>query len=113
MLQGDLKYIVGEVEKGSGKTHLLNNPYFVIRDLRFFHGDTARLYAAYAEVDFYYYKDISMYQVRKYRYDAGYRNWDRYFKNLKFMDHPASEPVGSAGEAMSAQDSAKSAKFPK
>jgi len=113
MLQGDLKYIVGEVEKGSGKEHLLRTPYFVIRDIRFFEGDTARIYSAYAEVDYYYYKDIAMYQVRKYRYNTSYRSWDRYLKNTRFLDHPAPEPnVGTVERALS-QDSSNSANFPK
>lgn len=87
VLQADLKYTVGEVMKKSGKTYLLDQPYYVIKELRFFEGDTARKYSAYAEVDFYYFKDIGMYQKRKYRYDT-YRYWDRYYK--KMMHAPKS-----------------------
>lgn len=88
MLQNDLKFTVGEVQKETGKTYLLEEPYYVIRDLRFFEGDTARTYSAYAEVDFYYFKDIGIYQKRKYRYDS-YRFWDRYYK--KVMHTPVSQ----------------------
>ena len=88
ILQSDLKYIVGEIERGSGKKYLLDKPYFVVHDLRFFQGDTARKYGAYAEVHFYYFNDIAMYQKRKYRYDTGYRSWDRYFKKLLSMPKP-------------------------
>lgn len=85
-LQDDLKVMVAEVVKGSGKVHLLDSPYYVIKDLRFFEGDTARIYAAYAEVDFVYYKDIGLIQKRKYRYDANRHYWDRYFKKMVYSD---------------------------
>ena len=44
----------------------------------------ARIYAAYAEVDFFIYKDIAMHEKRKYRYDVSTRGWDRYKKEWKF-----------------------------
>jgi len=86
ILQGDLKYMVAEIEKKSGKSYLIDSPYYEIRSLRFFHGDTANMYGAYAEVDFHYYKGIHIFQKRKYRYDAQYYFWDRYFKQLQFED---------------------------
>lgn len=79
LLQNDLRFIVGEIQKETGKTYLLDEPHFIVRDFRFFEGDTARTYSAYAEVDFYYFKGIGIYQKRKYRYDT-YRYWDRYYK---------------------------------
>jgi len=82
-LQEDLKVMVAEVVKGSGKEHLLEKPYYVVVDLRFFEGDTAKIYAGYAEVDFFYYKDIGLKQKRKYRYDARRLYWDRYFKRME------------------------------
>jgi hypothetical protein len=88
ILQNDLRYIVAEIQKGSGKTYLLDEPYFTVKDLRFFEGDTARIYSAYVEVDFFYFKGINMFQKRKYRYDARYRNWDRYFKKLEYGENP-------------------------
>ena len=93
-LQEDLKVMVAEVIKGSGKDHLLAEPYFEIKDLRFFTGDTAKKYSGYAEVDFYYYRDIGLYQKRKYRYDVRKYYWDRYYKKMMFIHTPA--PVNSA-----------------
>lgn len=83
-LQDDLKVMVAEVVKGSGKQHLLDEPYFTVVDIKFFEGDTAKIYAGYAEVDFFYYRDIAIHQKRKYRYDARRNYWDRYFKKLVF-----------------------------
>lgn len=85
ILQSDLKYITAEVMVGSEKRYLLEEPYYKIVDLRFFQGDTARLYSGYAEVDFFYLKDIPVMQKRKYRYDARFRYWDRYFKKSLFL----------------------------
>lgn len=81
LLQNDLRFIVGEIQKETGKAYLLDEPYFVVRNIQFFEGDTARTYSAYAEVDFFYFKDIGIYQKRKYRYDT-YRYWDRYYKKV-------------------------------
>ena len=81
-LQQDLESMVAQIIKGSGKQNVLDTPYFVIKDLREFHGDTAKVYSAYAEVDFYYLKDINVAEKRKFRYDANRHYWDRYFKEL-------------------------------
>ncbi len=83
-LQEDLKFMVAEVLKSGKPETLKKEPFFVIRDLRFFEKVTEENYGAYAEVDFFIYKDIPMYQKRKYRYNAHYRQWDRYLKVLKF-----------------------------
>ena len=84
-LQDDLKFMVAETMKAS-KTRegLLDTPYYRVKDFRLFDGAEARIYAAYAEVDFFIYKDISMHEKRKYRYDVNTRGWDRYKKELKF-----------------------------
>ncbi|MCL2283026.1 MAG: hypothetical protein FWC26_06885 [Fibromonadales bacterium] len=79
-LQGDLESMVAQIIKGSNKDNVLDTPYFIIRDLREFKGDTANIYAAYAEVDFYYFRDIKVAEKRKFRYSAKYHYWDRYFK---------------------------------
>ncbi|HSQ42406.1 MAG TPA: hypothetical protein VLM37_09025 [Fibrobacteraceae bacterium] len=92
LLQSDLRYMTGEVMKGSGFRHLLERPYYIVRDLRFFSGDTAYYYSAYAEVDFFYFKDVAIFQKRKYRYDARYSYWDRYFKKEMFLTAPPKEP---------------------
>lgn len=81
-LQQDLESMVAQIIKGSSKANVLDTPYFVIKDLREFKGDTANIYSAYAEVDFYYFKDIRIAEKRKFRYSANYHYWDRYFKEL-------------------------------
>lgn len=85
-LQEDLKFMMAEVLKAGHPEALLDTPYYIIRDLRFFEGASAEIYSGYAEVDFFYYKNISMIQKRKYRYDVHYRQWDRYLKVWKFGD---------------------------
>ena len=82
ILQQDLESMVAQIIKGSGKENILDTPYFVIKDLKEFRGDTAEIYSAYAEVDFYYFKDIKLAEKRKFRYDARRHYWDRYFKEM-------------------------------
>ena len=84
-LQDDLKFMVAETMKASkSRDGLLDTPYYRVKDFRLFDGAEARIYAAYAEVDFFIYKDIAMHEKRKYRYDVNTRGWDRYKKELKF-----------------------------
>ena len=84
-LQDDLKFMVAETMKASkSRDGLLDTPYYHVKDFRLFDGAEARIYAAYAEVDFFIYKDIAMHEKRKYRYDVNTRGWDRYKKELKF-----------------------------
>lgn len=84
-LQEDLKFMVAEVIHASGsKDALLEEPYYRVKDFRLFSGAEAEIYSAYAEVYFYIYKDIAMYEQRKYRYDVHSRHWDRYLKTLHF-----------------------------
>ena len=84
-LQEDLKFMVAETLHGSNdKSVLLDEPYYRVKDFRLFEGAEAEIYSAYAEVDFFIYRDLSMHEKRKYRYDARARQWDRYLKTLKF-----------------------------
>ena len=84
-LQEDLKFMVAEaLNANTKKEDLLDEPYFKIRDFRLFEGAEAQIYAAYAEVDFYFYKNMALYAKRKYRYEVHGRHWDRYYKVLKF-----------------------------
>lgn len=84
-LQEDLKFMVAETIHASGdRSALLDEPYYRIKDFRLFSGSEAEIYAAYAEVYFYIYKDIAMYEQRKYRYEVQGRHWDRYLKKLHF-----------------------------
>ena len=84
-LQEDLKFMVAEaLNANTKKEDLLDEPYYKIRDFRLFEGAEAQIYAAYAEVDFYLYKNMALYAKRKYRYEVHGRHWDRYYKVLKF-----------------------------
>ena len=84
-VQEDLKFIVAQTIHASGdRSGILDTPYYRVKDFRLFAGDTAAIYSAYAEVDFFIYQDINMHEKRKYRYNAHARQWDRYFKALKF-----------------------------
>lgn len=84
-LQDDLKFMVAETMRTArDRSALLDTPYYRVKDFRLFEGAEARIYAAYAEVDFFIYKDIAMHEKRKYRYDVSTRKWDRYLKMLKF-----------------------------
>jgi hypothetical protein len=86
--QDDLKFIVAEMMEKSGRTHLLDTPYYEILDLRFYQGDSARKYSGYAKVGFYYFSEIKMYRERKFRYDTHKRFWDRYSKEFKHIPNP-------------------------
>ena len=84
-VQEDLKFIVAQTIHASGdRNGILDTPYYRVKDFRLFQGDTAAIYSAYAEVDFFIYQDIQMHEKRKYRYNAHARQWDRYFKALKY-----------------------------
>lgn len=87
-LQEDLKFMVAQTLSTGHPEALLDTPYYVVDDLRFFDGASAEIYSAYAEVDFFIYKNIKMYEKRKYRYDAHYRQWDRYYKVWMFGSAP-------------------------
>lgn len=84
-LQEDLKFMVAETLHGSNdRSVLLEEPYYRVKDFRLFEGAEAEIYSAYAEVDFFIYRDVAMHEKRKYRYDVRARQWDRYLKVLKF-----------------------------
>jgi len=84
-LQEDLKFMVAEtLNANATKEDLLEEPYYKVRDFRLFEGAEAEIYAAYAEVDFYIYRNLAMFEKRKYRYEVHGRHWDRYSKVLKF-----------------------------
>ena len=67
-VQEDLKFIVAQTIHASGdRNGILDTPYYRVKDFRLFQGDTAAIYSAYAEVDFFIYQDIQMHEKRKYR----------------------------------------------
>lgn len=86
--QADLKYMVGEIVRAGNDSLLLEKPYYRIDSLIHFHGDTAGIFAAYAQVSFHYFKGIPMHRERKYRYWKNYMYWDRFSKRL-VHDRPA------------------------
>ncbi len=93
-VQEDLKFIVAQTIHASGdRSGILDTPYYRIKDFRLFAGDTAAIYSAYAEVDFFIYQDIQMHEKRKYRYNAHARQWDRYFKALKYGQDSLERPA--------------------
>ena len=93
-VQEDLKFIVAQTIHASGdRSGILDTPYYRVKDFRLFAGDTAAVYSAYAEVDFFIYQDIQMHEKRKYRYNAHARQWDRYFKALKYGQDSLERPA--------------------
>ena len=93
-VQEDLKFIVAQTIHASGdRNGILDTPYYRVKDFRLFQGDTAAIYSAYAEVDFFIYQDIQMHEKRKYRYNAHARQWDRYFKALKYGQDSLERPA--------------------
>ncbi len=85
-LQNDLRMIVAQQLQEVDSAHIAEEPYYVVEDLIFFQGDTANAYAAYAEVSFYFYQEINIKEVRKYRFNAQYHYWDRYEKKLRHFN---------------------------
>jgi hypothetical protein len=84
-LQDDLKFMVAQTLRASNdREALLDTPYYKIRDLRFFDKEHSKMYSAYANVEFYIYRNIKMYEERKYRYNNTYLHWDRYLKRWHF-----------------------------
>lgn len=83
-LQEDLKFMVAETMKAGSRDALLDTPYYRVKDFRLFSGAEAEIYSAYAEVDYFIYKDMALHEKRKYRYDVSARQWDRYYKTLFF-----------------------------
>ncbi len=82
-LQDDLRMIVAQQLHEVDSIHVALEPYYRVDELQFFQGDTANLYAAYAKVSFYFYEDIKLKEIRKYRFNTQYHYWDRYEKKLR------------------------------
>jgi hypothetical protein len=83
LLQEDLKYMVAELKSKGRDLSIMEKPYFNLRELRLYEGDSSRIFKSYAEVGFYYLKDVKVCQVRKYRYWTTRRTWDRFYKATK------------------------------
>ena len=84
--QADLDLIVKELPEKARREALLAKPYFKVEDYREFHGDTARVFQAYASLVFFYLDpSLDLYQVRKYRYRRSARLWERFEVTLRHI----------------------------
>ena len=81
----DLEDILAEHRERGLDSLLSGEPYFEIAEFKTFKGDTARVFRAYAKVNFYYLESLKFFQVRKYRYNAAVKLWDRYDIKLKHL----------------------------
>ena len=79
----DLEDIIAEHGERGLDSLLSGNPCFEVVEFKIFQGDTARVFRAYARVNFYYLKSLRLYQTRKYRYNTTVKVWDRYDIKLK------------------------------
>jgi hypothetical protein len=81
----DLKKIVMNLEQRGVDSVISETPHFEVAEFIVFRGDSARVYRAFAEVNFYYLKALKLYQVRKYRYNSSIRVWECYDIKLKHL----------------------------
>ncbi len=79
ILEDDLKSAV----KNISKEGLLDSTYYNIVESKYFKKGS---YSHKAVVDFYFFKNVSVKMVRKYRYHVDYNKWERYFNEYKFYD---------------------------
>ena len=85
LAETDLKDILTELRAKDCDSLISPNPYYEIDEFQVFTGDTARVFGAYAQINFYYLKSLKLYQMRKYRYKTVVGVWDRYDIKLKFL----------------------------
>ena len=77
--QSDLDVITGELSEQARREAMLPKPFFIVDEYQEFHGDTARVFQAYASLVFFYLDpSMDLCQVRKYRYLRSARLWERY-----------------------------------
>lgn len=79
ILQDDLETVVNETPKESIEDSVY---YEIVLYKEYKEGK----YTKKAVVDFFFLKKVKVKIVRKYRYYAQYRKWDRYFNVYKFYD---------------------------
>jgi len=90
----DLQGILDELSP-KAKNAVLTKPYFLVDEFKEFHGDTARVFQAYASLIFFYLDpSYDLCQVRKYRYRRAAREWDRYDVKLKHIPAKYGAPPG-------------------
>jgi hypothetical protein len=77
--RGDLAYIVQEI-RVLDSTELVPQPSYKVVEYKVL--PQSDIYSVKAVVEYYYFKDIKIKQVRKYRYQFRARQWERYDKTL-------------------------------
>ncbi len=81
----DLQDILSELSP-KAKGARLGKPYFVVDNYQEFHGDTASVFQAKADLVFFYLDpNLDLCQVRQYRYRTTSGIWDRYDVKLKHI----------------------------
>jgi hypothetical protein len=101
--QLDLTTISQELIARARDSVLSQQPYYEIVDFRVFQGDTARKYAAYGKVHFYYLKGIKLYQSRKYRFNTISGHWERFDIKLKHQYNQIGKSIKSPQTAQTAE----------
>jgi hypothetical protein len=79
ILQDDLESIIKDISKEG----VADSTYFKITE---YNDYKESAYTKKAVVDFFFFRKIKAKIVRKYRYDAVARKWERYFNEYKFYD---------------------------
>ena len=80
LARDDLQYIVQEVQ-ALDSTQVAARPRYAV--VEYTPVPRSDPYSVKAVVEFYYFKDIQIKQVRKYRYQFRALQWERYDKQLK------------------------------
>ena len=75
--RADLEYIISETDS----SEVMDSAYYKIVLFKYFPKDMNFSYKAV--VDYYYFKNVKMKQVRKYRYRRLQKKWDRYLKKYE------------------------------
>jgi hypothetical protein len=82
LARDDLQFIVKEISLLDTASLALEPRYKIIEYKVLPRSD---IYSVKAVVEFYYFRDIKIKQVRKYRYLDKYLQWERYDKQLKVI----------------------------
>src|SRR5450631_2455033 len=100
--KSDLDVITGELSDQARREAMLPKPYFIVDEYKEFHGDTARVFQAYASLVFFYLDpSLDLCQVRKYRYNRSARLWERFDVVLRHIPPKYSlEASGSSSPDM-------------
>ncbi len=78
ILQDDLESLTGQIPKQS----VADSVYFIVQSYESFEEGK---YSKKAVVEFFFLRNDIAKVVRKYRYQAEYRKWERYFNQYKYV----------------------------